>query len=81
MRKRTALKVRIGDTIHMKPEVGARSYTVTEIEYDPSPRPSTGPCPPGPWGVRYPLFKTKNDGSFTYLLVRIAQNKKGQVIV
>ncbi len=70
MRRRTALKVRVGDTIHMKPEVGARSYTVTDIEYGPL-RPSK---------VRYPLFKTGN-GSFTYLLVRVAQNKKGQVIV
>ncbi len=69
MRRRTALKVRVGDTIHMKPEVGERSYMVTDIEYGPGPR-----------YVKYPLFKTGN-GSFTYLLVRSAQNINGQAIV
>ncbi len=71
MRFRTALKVRVGDFIHMKPEVGARKYTVSKIEYGPLE--STR--------VRYPLFKTTNNGSFTYLLVRIAQKQNGEVIV
>ncbi len=71
MRYRTALKVKVGDTIHLKGEHGGRAYTVTDIEYGPGSDPR----------VSYPLFKTKNNGVFSYLLVRIAQNKKGQVIV
>ena len=71
MRHKTALKVKVGNIIHLKPELGARSYTVTEIDYGPGSDPH----------VKYPLFKIKNDGLYSYLLVRIAQKENGEVIV
>ena len=70
MRHRTALKVKVGHTIHLKPQLGARKYIVTKIYYGPGAGSR----------VKYPLFKTENNGVYSYMLVRIAQNRKGQIL-
>ncbi len=70
MRHRDALKVKIGDRIHMKPILGPRvSFVVRGIDNGSDPYPQ----------VKYPLFKT-NDGHFTYLLVdHVVQENKPQI--
>ena len=70
MRRLAALKVEVGDMIHMKNPIHPRKYKVTGIDYGPGTDPH----------VKYPLFKTK-DGPYSYLLVRIAQDRKGGTVV
>ncbi len=71
MRRLTALKVKVGDKIHLKNPFQARSYIVTEIDHGPGSDPH----------VKYPLFRTKDGEWYSYLLVRIVQNEKGGIVV